>query len=129
MPAVDPASADEKKALLKQDDKTSKADEDEAQLKRSILQNEAYDAACRARVWAIGVPSLATLACVLCLYVCEDCLVGVMVFCAALCFRDWVLVLVFWTSLALLVIRHPMDTSTFHRVSNAAFEFVRTEPQ
>lgn len=125
MPAVDPAAADEKKALLKQDDKT----EDEAQLKRSILQNEAYDTACRARMWAIGVPSLATLACVLCLYVCEDCLVGVMVFCAALCFRDWVLVLVFWTSLALLVIRHPMDTSTLHRVSNAAFEFVRTDPQ
>lgn len=124
--AVDPAAADEKKALLKQDDKES----DEAQLlKRSIMQNEAYDTACRARMWAIGVPSLATLACVLCLYVCEDCLVGVMVFCAALCFRDWVLVLVFWTSLALLVIRHPMDTSTLHRVSNAAFEFVRTDPQ
>jgi hypothetical protein len=79
-------------------------------------------------MWAIGVPAFATLACVLCLYVCEDCLIGVMVFCAALCFRDWVLVLVFWTSLALLLIRHPMDPGTLHRASNAAFEFVRTEP-
>ena len=108
-----------------------KDDDEEAQrrlLDETDKRNTVYESACRARMWEIGVPAFATLACVLCLYVCEDCLIGVMVFCAALCFRDWVLVLVFWTSLALLLIRHPMDPGTLHRASNAAFEFVRTEP-
>lgn len=120
---------EEKEVLLKKDKPEIKPAHDHSLLVETArLTNEAYDSACRARMWAIGVPALATLACVLCLYTCEDCLIGVMVFCAALCFRDWVLVLVFWTSLALLVIRHPMDTGTLHRVSNAAFEFIKTEP-
>jgi hypothetical protein len=122
------AAEEEKKGLLKPDEKPKPEPDSERALRAAILHDEAYDAACRARMWAIGVPAFATLACVLCLYVCEDCLIGVMVFCAALCFRDWVLVLVFWTSLALLLIRHPMDPGTLHRASNAAFEFVRTEP-
>ena len=127
----DGSKKEEKEVLLKKDRPEGKPEHDNDDHKSLVtarLKNEAYESACRARMWAIGVPAFATLACVLCLYTCEDCLIGVMVFCAALCFRDWVLVLVFWTSLALLVIRHPMDTNTLHRVSNAAFEFIKTEP-
>jgi hypothetical protein len=90
-------------------------------------KNEAYEAACRLRLWEIGTPAFAVFACVLCLYVCEDCLLGVMVFCAALCFKDWVLVIVFFTSLVLLLARHPMDSKTMHRITDAGYVFLKPE--
>ena len=100
---------------------------DDAVLARVRRQNEAYDRNMRLRVWEIGVPALATLACVVCLYTCENCLVGVMLFCALLCCKDWVLVLVFVTSLVLLLIRHPVDSGTMHHISNAAIELAKSQ--
>jgi hypothetical protein len=52
---------------------------------------------------------------------------GVMLFCALLCCKDWVLVLVFVTSLLLFISRHPLDTQTVHHLTNAAIELARTE--
>lgn len=99
-------------------------DEESGLLEETERRNKLYESACRARMWEIGIPAGATLACVLCLYVCEDCLLGVMLFCVALCFKDWVLVLVFFVSLGLFVMRHPMDSHTLHRVAKAGFVFV-----
>jgi len=104
-----------------------KDDDEEAQrrlLDETDKRNKVYESACRARMWEIGVPAFATLACVLCLYVCEDCLLGVMVFCVALCFKDWVLVLVFFVSLGLFIMRHPMDPGTVQRVVRAGYTLV-----
>jgi hypothetical protein len=100
---------------------------DDAVFARVRRQNEAYERNLRLRVWEIGVPALATLACVVCLYTCENCLVGVMLFCALLCCKDWVLVLVFVTSLILLLIRHPVDPGTMHHISNAAMELAKSQ--
>ena len=94
-------------------------DETDRLIKETRQKNEAYEAACRMRLWEIGTPAFAVFACVRCLSVCEDCLLGVMVFCAALCFKDWVLVIVFFTSLFLLLARHPMDSKTMHRITDA----------
>jgi hypothetical protein len=102
-------------------------DPERALLNKSILRDEAYASACRARMWQIGVPLVATLACVLCLYVCEDCLIGVMIFCVALGFRDCVLVLVFVTSLVLLIARHPMDTKTVTWIAKTGYTIVKTD--
>jgi hypothetical protein len=102
-------------------------DEEAALLKDTVLRNQAYESMCRARMWQLGVPAFATLACVACLFLCEDCLFGVMLFCVLLCFKDLVLVLVFVVSLALLLIRHPMDTHTVHRVVDAGLVLVRPE--
>ena len=88
---------------------------------------EAYENQCRLRAWEIGVPAFAVLACIICLYTCEDCLLGVMLFCAVLCFKDWILVLVFITSLVLYASRHPIAPATMHHITNAAFEFIKTE--
>lgn len=100
---------------------------DEIVLTRIIRQNEEQERNLRLRIWEIGVPALATLACVLCIYTCENCLIGVMLFCALLCCKDWVLVLVFLTSLVLLMIRHPMNTGTMHHISNAAIELAKSD--
>lgn len=89
--------------------------------------NDAYESNIRVRAWKIGVPMIATLACILCMYACEDCLIGVMVFCVAMCFADWVLVLVFFVSLILLISRHPMDSKVLHRLANAGYEFIKSE--
>jgi hypothetical protein len=102
-------------------------DDVEAHLLSSKKLNEAYENACKVRLWTIGVPAFATLACVLCLYLCEDCLLGVMIFCVVLCFKDWVLVLVFIVSLALFAIRHPLNSGTVHKIADAGFEFIKTE--
>lgn len=102
-------------------------DEEAALLQQNILRDQAYESACRTRMWQLGIPTFATLACIACLYFCEDCLFGVMLFCVLLCFRDPVLVLVFVVSFALLLIRHPMDTRTIHRVVNAGLVLVRPE--
>lgn len=88
---------------------------------------EAYENQCRMRLWELGVPALAVLACIVCLYACEDCLIGVMLFCAVLCFKDWVLVIVFITSVVLYAFRHPLGSSAVRHITNAAFEFVRTD--
>lgn len=88
---------------------------------------QAYETQCRIRAWEVGVPALAVLACIVCLYTCEDCLLGVMLFCAVLCCKDWILVLVFVTSLVLYLAKHPMQPNTMHHISNAAFEFVQSE--
>jgi uncharacterized membrane protein len=101
--------------------------EERERLLASREENEAYELAFRVRLWKIGVPAFATLACIVCLYTCEDCLIGVMIFCVALCFMDWVLVLVFIVSLVLLIMRHPMDSKSMHRVINAGYEFIKTE--
>jgi hypothetical protein len=111
---------------------SEKGDDDEEAQQLLLLEvtekrNRLYESACRARLWEIGIPAFATLACVACLYVCEDCLLGVMLFCAALCFKDWVLVLVFFVSLGLFVMRHPVDTHTMHRVATAGYTFMQTE--
>jgi hypothetical protein len=106
--------------------KDLEADERERLLLSREL-NEAYEADCRVRCWKIGVPVLATLACILCMYTCEDCLVGVMVFCVVMCFADWVLVIVFFVSLVLLVTKHPMDSKLMHRLANAGYEFIKSE--
>jgi hypothetical protein len=102
-------------------------DEEAGLLTDSILRDQAYESACRARMWQLGVPAFATLACVACLFVCEDCLFGVMLFCVLLCFKDLVLVLVFVVSLALLLIRHPMDTRTAQRVVDAGIVLVKSD--
>lgn len=102
-------------------------DEEASLLRKSILANEAYESQCRVRMWQIGVPAIATIACVLCLFLCERCLLGVMLFCAILCFRDPVLVLVFFVSLGLLIIRHPMESHTVQRVVDAGFVLVKPE--
>ena len=103
-------------------------DEAEEELTRSQKRRlEEYDRRCRLRAWEIGVPALAVIACIICLYTCEDCLLGVMLFCAVLCFKDWILVLVFITSLVLYISRHPMPSSTVHHITNAAFEFIRSD--
>jgi hypothetical protein len=96
-------------------------------LEETERRNRLYESACRARMWEIGIPAGATLACVLCLYVCEDCLLGVMLFCVALCFKDWVLVLVFFVSLGLFIMRHPMDSHVIHRVAKAGFTFIEAD--
>jgi hypothetical protein len=101
--------------------------EDDALLQQANQRNLAYESACRVRMWQIGVPALATLACVLCLYVCEDCLIGVMVFCVLLGFKDCVLVLVFLVSFFLLVARHPMDTKTVTWIAKTGYTLVKTE--
>lgn len=102
-------------------------DEEAALLRKNILRNQEIESRCRTRMWQLGIPAFATIACVMCLFVCEDCLFGVMVFCVLLCFRDPVLVLVFVVSFALLLIRHPMDTHTVRRVVNAGLVLVRPE--
>ena len=96
-------------------------------LRNNMQRDMAYEAACRARMWQLGVPAFATLACIVCLYVCEDCLLGVMLFCVALGFRDCVLVLVFFVSLGLLVARHPMDSKTVTWIAKTGYTLVRTE--
>ena len=101
--------------------------EDDALLEKSIQRNLAYESACRARMWQIGVPAVAILACIVCLYVCEDCLIGVMVFCVLLGFRDCVLVLVFIVSLILLLARHPMDTKTVTWIAKTGYTLVKTD--
>ena len=101
--------------------------EDDALLEKSIQRNLAYESACRARMWQIGVPAVAILACIVCLYVCEDCLIGVMVFCVLLGFRDCVLVLVFIVSLLLLLARHPMDTKTVTWIAKTGYTLVKTD--
>ena len=102
-------------------------DDVEAHLLSNKKLNEAYESACRVRIWAVGVPLLATLSCIACMYLCEDCLIGVMIFCIVLCFKDWVLVLVFIVSLALYVIKHPLNSQTVHKISDAGFEFIKSE--
>lgn len=102
-------------------------DEEMGLLRKTILANEAYESQCRVRMWQIAVPVIATLACILCLFLCENCLFGVMLFCALLCFRDLVLVLVFFVSLGLLLIRHPIGTHTVQRVVDAGFVLVKPE--
>ena len=92
-----------------------------------IRRNEAYESGCRVRLWNLAVPAFATIACIVCLHVCEDCLLGVMLFCVLLCFRDAVLVLVFVVSLALLIVRHPIGASTTSRVMNAGYALVKPE--
>jgi hypothetical protein len=106
---------------------TPDADSEEAGLLETERANKAYESACRLRIWQVGVPAVATIACVLCLYFCETCLYGVMLFCALLCFKDMVLVLVFFVSLGLLLVRHPIDTHTVHRVVDAGIVLVRQE--
>jgi hypothetical protein len=108
------------------DQKTAK-DEETALLTETERATRAYEDACRLRMWQIGVPALATLACILCLYFCEKCLFGVMLFCVLLCFKDMVLVLVFVVSAALLIIRHPMNTHTMYRVVDAGMVLVRSD--
>jgi hypothetical protein len=104
------------------------SDEDvESLLLSNKKLNDAYESACRVRMWAIGVPALATLACIACMYYCEDCLIGVMIFCVVLCFKDWVLVLVFFVSLALFIAKHPLNSSTVHKLTDVGFEFVKSE--
>ncbi len=102
-------------------------DPERALLTKNILRDKAYENHCRARMWQIGVPAFATLACVLCLYVCEDCLIGVMIFCVALGFRDCVLVLVFVVSLLLLIVRHPMDNKTVTWIARTGYTLVRAD--
>jgi hypothetical protein len=106
---------------------TADGNDEEAGLLAEIRRNEAYESSCRARMWALAVPAFATIACIVCLYVCEDCLFGVMLFCVVLCFKDAVLVLVFVVSLALLIVRHPIGASTTHRVMNAGYALVKPE--
>lgn len=106
---------------------TETDDEQAVLLKKQILRDLEIDSRCRARMWQLGVPAFATIACVMCLFLCEDCLFGVMLFCVLLCFRDPVLVLVFIVSFALVLIRHPMDTHTVRRVVNAGLVLVRPE--
>jgi hypothetical protein len=107
---------------------TKTSDDDvESLLLSSKKLNEAYESACRARMWAVGVPALATLACIACMYYCEDCLIGVMIFCIVLCFKDWVLVLVFIVSLALFIMKHPLNSKTVHKIADVGFEFVKSE--
>jgi len=110
---------------VRHDGNTKESDE----LARLQRQNETLERNLRLKAWHIGIPALATLACVLCLYACENCLIGVMLFCAVLCCKDWVLVLVFCTSLVLLLIRHPPDTGTVHHLTNAAIALARAEQQ
>lgn len=102
-------------------------DEEMALLRKTILANEAYESHCRKRAWQIGVPVIATIACILCLFLCENCLLGVMLFCVLLCFRDPVLVLVFFVSLGLLIIRHPVASHTMQRVVDAGFVLMKPE--
>lgn len=102
-------------------------DEEAGLLRKTILANAAYESTCRVRMWQIAVPALATIACILCLFLCENCLLGVMLFCVLLCFRDPVLVLVFFVSFGLLLIRHPIASHTVHRVVDAGFVLVRPE--
>ena len=102
-------------------------DEEAGLLRKKILADKAYESHCRVRLWQIGVPAFATIACVLCLVLCENCLLGVMVFCAVLCFRDPVLVLVFFVSLGLLLVRHPVASHTVQRVVDAGFVLVKPE--
>lgn len=118
----DDSSADERRA-----GKADGEDEDASLVRARKRRIEAHEAQCRLRMWEVGVPLLAVGACIACMYACEDCLIGVMLFCAVLCFKDWVLVLVFITSLGLYMLRHPMGTNTIHHITNAAFEFVRTD--
>lgn len=107
----------------------SEREDEEAGLliRKTILENEAYESQCRVRMWQIGVPLFATLACILCLFLCENCLLGVMFFCVLLCFRDPVLVLVFFVSLGLLLVRHPVASHTVHRVVDAGFVLMKPE--
>jgi hypothetical protein len=106
----------------------SERDDEEAGLiRKTILENDAYESQCRVRMWQIGVPLFATLACILCLLLCENCLLGVMLFCVLLCFRDPVLVLVFFVSLGLLLVRHPVASHTVHRVVDAGFVLMKPE--
>lgn len=102
-------------------------DEETGLLRKTILANEAYESQCRVRMWQIGVPLLATLACVLCLFLCENCLLGVMLFCVILCFRDPVLILVFIVSLGLLLVRHPVASHTVQRVVDAGIVLLKPE--
>lgn len=102
-------------------------DEEAALLRKTILANEAYESHCRVRVWQLGVPLVATLACILCLVLCENCLLGVMLFCVLLCFRDPVLILVFLVSLGLLLIKHPVAPHTVNRVVDAGFVLLKPE--
>lgn len=102
-------------------------DEESGLLRKTILANEAYESQCRIRAWQIGIPLIATLACILCLFLCENCLIGVMLFCVLLCFRDPVLVLVFFVSLGLLIIRHPVASHTVQRVVDAGFVLMKPE--
>lgn len=102
-------------------------DEEKASLARVRAQNDVYERNMRFRCWEIGVPVLATLACIACFYWCESCLLGVMLFCILLCCKDWVLVLVFITSLLLFISRHPVDKSTMHHITDAAIEFSKSE--
>ena len=108
-------------------DQVETDDEEAALLRKSILQSQDIESRCRIRMWQLGIPAFATIACLVSLFVCEDCLFGVMLFCVLLCFRDPVLVLVFVVSFALLLIRHPMDTHTVRRVVNAGLVLVRPE--
>ena len=101
--------------------------EDEEANIQTMKRIEAHEARCKLRAWEIGIPALAVIACIVCLYTCEDCLLGVMLFCAVLCFKDWILVIVFITSLILYSSRHPMAPNTVHHITNAAFEFVKTD--
>ncbi len=101
--------------------------DEEALLLSSATLSKAYETRCNARLWELGIPAFATLACILCLYVCEDCLFGVMLFCLLLCFKDWVLVLVFFVALGLLMARHPFQTDTLHRLANAGYEIIKTD--
>ena len=102
-------------------------DEEAALMRKTALANSVNEGQFRARMCQIGVPLFATLACVLCLFLCENCLFGVMLFCVLLCFRDPVLVLVFFVSLGLLLIRHPVASHTIHRVVDAGFVLKKPE--
>lgn len=106
---------------------TDTDDEEAGLLRAAILADQAYESRCRVRAWQIGVPVFATLACILCLFLCENCLFGVMLFCVILCFRDPVLVLVFFVSLGLLIVRHPIPSTTVHRVMDAGYILVKPE--
>lgn len=112
---------------LKELEEGDKKERDDLLVTRLTKQNELYEKNLRLRLWEIGVPAFATFACIACLYWCESCLLGVMLFCALLCCKDWVLVLVFVTSLLLFISRHPLDTQTVHHLTNAAIELARTE--
>jgi len=112
--------------MTEHDVEHAREEQNKVALARIKEQNKAYERNIRLRFWEVGVPALATLACIACLYWCESCLLGVMLFCLLLCCKDWILVLVFITSLLLFVSRHPVDTGTMHRLSEAAYEFSKS---
>jgi hypothetical protein len=102
-------------------------DDEESRLLSVSKLNKAYESKCWLRMWEIGIPAFATLACIVCMYVCENCLIGVMLFCVLLCFKDWVLVLVFFVSLGLFIAKHPLDSHSMHKIANAGYEIVKSE--